>query len=251
MGTKSLTIRESSLNDRTEKTFSKASRGNNEKMSFLISGPTVIVVIVLFQLWGHGLSGATGRWGKLVGGPGSQFLYESFPLLVKQPMQDCSSNQFTCDDGSLCIDQEWKCDEEKDCEDGSDEKDCPVCNELTCDNGNCVDLYFKCDGDDDCEDGTDEKDCPGPIEETTDNGGVSPTQDKNCKWQGTAPWCYGTRCPRGTYKEDSASYKKDSKYPGFGSKCEFLGVTSGEKYYCCPIKKSGNKQIDQIHRVQV
>ena len=36
-----------------------------------------------------------------------------------------------------------------------------VCNELTCDNGNCVDLYFKCDGDDDCEDGTDEKDCPG------------------------------------------------------------------------------------------
>ena len=56
---------------------------------------------------------------------GSQFLYESFPLLVKQPMQDCSSNQFTCDDGSLCIDQEWKCDEEKDCEDGSDEKDCP------------------------------------------------------------------------------------------------------------------------------
>jgi len=40
------------------KTFSKASSGNNNEMSFLFSEPTVIVVIAICQFWGYGVSGA-------------------------------------------------------------------------------------------------------------------------------------------------------------------------------------------------
>ena len=51
-------------------------------------------------------------------------------MLVNSPTQECSSDEFTCDNGN-CIDQEWKCDGENDCMDGTDEKDCPGRN---CDN---------------------------------------------------------------------------------------------------------------------
>ena len=35
----------------------------------------------------------------------------------------CSANQFTCDSGQ-CVFHTWKCDDEQDCEDNSDESGC-------------------------------------------------------------------------------------------------------------------------------
>ena len=38
---------------------------------------------------------------------------------------DCSGDEFHCrDDGGTCIPERWRCDGDKDCEDGSDEADC-------------------------------------------------------------------------------------------------------------------------------
>lgn len=58
----------------------------------------------------------------------------------------------------------YYCDNDKDCNDGSDEP--PHCNkactleEFTCKNGKCIMSLLKCDGNDDCGDGSDEgKDC--------------------------------------------------------------------------------------------
>lgn len=42
-------------------------------------------------------------------------------FLISQKI--CSEDQFKCESGT-CIDIKWKCDEEDDCRDGSDEKGC-------------------------------------------------------------------------------------------------------------------------------
>ena len=37
----------------------------------------------------------------------------------------CRENEFSCEDGSRpCIPESWKCDDDEDCDDGSDEKNC-------------------------------------------------------------------------------------------------------------------------------
>lgn len=39
------------------------------------------------------------------------------------PAYTCGSNEFTCDDG-YCVQRDYVCDNQADCPDGSDEKDC-------------------------------------------------------------------------------------------------------------------------------
>ncbi|XP_078526622.1 low-density lipoprotein receptor-related protein 8 [Lissotriton helveticus] len=72
---------------------------------------------------------------------------------------ECEENQFQCKN-ERCIPVLWRCDEDDDCTDNSDEEGCPktTCaeNEFTCDNGHCVPVRWKCDGEDECPDGSDE-----------------------------------------------------------------------------------------------
>ncbi|XP_030852501.1 low-density lipoprotein receptor-related protein 8-like [Strongylocentrotus purpuratus] len=76
----------------------------------------------------------------------------------------CGENQFQCDNNN-CIQSIWKCDNEDDCGDNSDET---VCGQLACSSaefecvdsgaGNggstCIPARWRCDGDSDCPDAT-------------------------------------------------------------------------------------------------
>lgn len=82
------------------------------------------------------------------------------PLLGGQgPVKECEEDQFRCRN-ERCIPSVWRCDEDDDCSDNSDEDDCPkkTCmdNDFTCDNGQCIPERWKCDGEEECSDGSDE-----------------------------------------------------------------------------------------------
>ncbi|XP_071897516.1 low-density lipoprotein receptor-related protein 8 isoform X2 [Anas platyrhynchos] len=74
-------------------------------------------------------------------------------------VKECEEDQFQCRN-ERCIPAIWKCDEDDDCSDNSDEADCPkkTCAEsdFTCDNGHCIPARWKCDGEEECPDGSDE-----------------------------------------------------------------------------------------------
>uniref|UniRef100_A0A3B3R2I7 Low density lipoprotein receptor-related protein 2a n=1 Tax=Paramormyrops kingsleyae TaxID=1676925 RepID=A0A3B3R2I7_9TELE len=92
----------------------------------------------------------------------------------------CQPGQFTCMNGR-CIRAQWKCDNDNDCGDGSDELE-RVCafhtcepTVFTCGNGRCVPYHYRCDHYNDCGDGSDEVDCLfrpcDPTSEFTCNNG--------------------------------------------------------------------------------
>ena len=77
---------------------------------------------------------------------------------------NCSSSKFQCEKSLKCIPFWWKCDGQKDCDDGSDEPDdCRafVCKpgQFQCENNACIRPGQFCNGRDDCGDGSDERDC--------------------------------------------------------------------------------------------
>ncbi|KAM8931003.1 low-density lipoprotein receptor-related protein 8 [Pelodytes ibericus] len=82
------------------------------------------------------------------------------------PVLDCEENQFQCKN-LRCIPTLWRCDEDDDCTDNSDEEGCPKKScaetEFTCNNGHCVPQHWKCDGEEECTDGSDESEdnCSG------------------------------------------------------------------------------------------
>jgi hypothetical protein len=74
-------------------------------------------------------------------------------------LQSCLSlcRTFVCDDGSGLPDS-WRCDNEVDCADGSDEVDCAT---IQCGSGEVLVERALCNLQEDCVDGSDEFGCPG------------------------------------------------------------------------------------------
>ena len=78
----------------------------------------------------------------------------------------CKSSEFRCNDAQ-CIDSRWRCDEDFDCSDQSDEMNCPsnysfncTDNEWKCTTGRqCVHMSWMCDCEADCVDRSDELNC--------------------------------------------------------------------------------------------
>ncbi|KAL0190105.1 hypothetical protein M9458_012803, partial [Cirrhinus mrigala] len=71
---------------------------------------------------------------------------------------NCTGEEFRCRSGQ-CVSLSFVCDEEPDCDDGSDEAP----GSFQCNNSVCVPQLWACDGEADCADGSDEwpQNCPG------------------------------------------------------------------------------------------
>ncbi|RUS74219.1 hypothetical protein EGW08_018025 [Elysia chlorotica] len=102
----------------------------------------------------------------------------------------CASHEFKCRSGSVqCIPKVWKCDSTPECEDQSDEENCPGCGEdqFECDSGECISQALRCDGINSCSDGSDELSCC-----VEDQEGTCPCVD--CP-SGQADCSNGNPCP--------------------------------------------------------
>ena len=91
----------------------------------------------------------------------------------EQCVPKCADSDFACVNGtsvygnSICISDEYRCDRETDCTDGSDELDCDYScdsDQFMCETGTlgsypytgyCISLRDRCDQVNDCKDGSD------------------------------------------------------------------------------------------------
>lgn len=77
-------------------------------------------------------------------------------------MAECLKDEWKCLD-KICIPQEFVCNGQEDCLDGSDETvgctEGVKCDSFKCKNGHCIPNEWRCDGTNDCKDHSDEIDC--------------------------------------------------------------------------------------------
>ncbi|RXM28137.1 Low-density lipoprotein receptor-related protein 2 [Acipenser ruthenus] len=143
----------------------------------------------------------------------------------------CPPDQFTCMNGR-CVRAQWKCDNDNDCGDGSDELEI-VCAFHTCDptlftcgNGRCVPYHYRCDHYNDCGDNSDEAgclfhSCDQNTEFTCSNGRCISLEYvcngiNNCYDNGTTD---ERNCPERTCQ------------PGF-TKCQTTNICIPRSYLC-------------------
>ncbi|TKS67243.1 Low-density lipoprotein receptor-related protein 2 [Collichthys lucidus] len=143
----------------------------------------------------------------------------------------CQPGQFTCMNGR-CIRAQWKCDNDNDCGDGSDELE-RVCafhtcepTVFTCGNGRCVPYHYRCDHYDDCGDNSDEVGCLfrpcDPSTEFTCNNGRCIAKDyvcngiNNCYDNGTSD---EQNCPERTCQPEH-------------TKCQSTNICIPRSYLC-------------------
>uniref|UniRef100_A0A8C4S481 Low-density lipoprotein receptor-related protein 2-like n=1 Tax=Erpetoichthys calabaricus TaxID=27687 RepID=A0A8C4S481_ERPCA len=121
------------------------------------------------------------------------------------PPLTCPSPSSPCLDQKGCVTPEQTCNGLNDCQDGSDEANCPVqpCKKpgfFQCADGKCIEEHLVCDGFRQCSSGSDEQNCP-----------VSPcafTCDKNTKCFPEIVLCDGKEdCADGTDEAKCASIK--------------------------------------------
>ncbi|KAF6216065.1 hypothetical protein GE061_000403 [Apolygus lucorum] len=101
-------------------------------------------------------------------------LFVEIPLAVIGPAvailpappetRTCTAKEFRCSDGR-CIPENWQCDREIDCKDGSDENestchlDMCTLDQFQCKETECIPMNWKCDGQADCTNHLDEQGC--------------------------------------------------------------------------------------------
>lgn len=73
---------------------------------------------------------------------------------VKESL-NCAEDEFQCNSSLSCIDLSNVCDGEPNCPRGEDERNCSVClpNEYECNDKRCIIQEFRCDQQKDCEQG--------------------------------------------------------------------------------------------------
>uniref|UniRef100_A0A8C5ETX7 Low-density lipoprotein receptor-related protein 8-like n=1 Tax=Gouania willdenowi TaxID=441366 RepID=A0A8C5ETX7_GOUWI len=120
---------------------------------------------------------------------------------------ECETGQFQCNNGR-CIPTLWRCDDDDDCSDNSDEENCPkktcATTDFACKNGQCVPARWRCDGEPECADGSDEADAICSLEtcpsEKFDCGGAV-SKCVSLSWR-----CDGERdCENGADEEQCAA----------------------------------------------
>ncbi|XP_053776750.1 low-density lipoprotein receptor-related protein 8 isoform X14 [Desmodus rotundus] len=150
-------------------------------------------------------------------------------------VKECEENQFRCQN-ERCIPSVWRCDEDDDCLDNSDEDDCPkkTCtdSDFTCDNGHCIPERWKCDGEEECSDGSDEV-------EATCTKQVCPAEKLSC-----GPTSH--KCVPASWRCDG---EKDCESGADEAGCATsLGTCRGDEFQCgdgtCvpPIKRCNQEQ---------
>ncbi|KAM6219254.1 low-density lipoprotein receptor-related protein 8 isoform 5-T5 [Rhynchocyon petersi] len=152
------------------------------------------------------------------------------------PVKECEEDQFRCRN-ERCIPSVWRCDEDDDCSDNSDEDDCPkkTCadSDFTCDNGHCIAERWKCDGEEECPDGSDES-------EATCTKQVCPAEKLSC-----GPTSH--KCVPASWRCDG---EKDCESGADEAGCaNSLGTCRGDEFQCqdgacVPAIKRCNQELD-------